>query len=88
MANSTYYATIRSHILLPTCQGTVLRLSGVIFRLFTSAHRMAILVSEAHPGPLDLKRLASLELPIVLQAHSAVMGHSLVIVSIYTWPDS
>lgn len=82
MAGSTYHATIRLHIPLPACQGTVLRLSGVILRLFATAHRMAMLVSDAHPGPLDLKHLASLELPIVFQAHSAVMGHSLVIVSI------
>lgn len=41
-----------------------------------------MLVSEEQPGPLDLKRLASLELPIVFQAHSAVMEHSLVLVSV------
>ena len=73
---------IAFHKCFPTCQGTVLRVSGVKLRLLTSADRMAMLVSEEQPGPLDLKRLASLELPIVFHAHSAVMEHSLALVSV------
>lgn len=75
-AFSTYDAIIQSHTLCPICQGTGLRLSGVKPRLFIIAHRMAMLMSDTQPKPLDLKRLASRELPIVFHAHFAFTGPS------------
>ena len=56
--------------------------------LLATAVRMAMLDSDAHPGPQNLKFLASVGLPMIFQTQSAVIGPPLLIVSVYTWPDS
>ena len=49
---------------------------------------MAMLTSDEHPGPDDLKRAASLELPWVFHTQSKVIGPPGHETSVKTWPDS
>ena len=49
---------------------------------------MAMLTSEEHPGPTDLRRPACLELPLVFHTQSAVIGPAGHVVSVKTWPES
>ena len=68
--------------------GRVSRHSAVMLKLLISTLRIAMLAREDNPGPADLKRPCSSELPRVFQVQSAVIGDPLQVYSVYTNPES
>ena len=60
----------------------------MMLKLLRRTLRTAMLAREEHPGPADLKRPCSRELPRVFQVQSAVIGDPLQVYSVYTSPES